>query len=151
MFFVASAEAVVILLMCLAGYFRERAHSRERLMLFDRGLSAGDPATYVNLRRADAIAEDKLATGLAKESEQARLSEVVESTKEDPEPPWASCPSYAGCRVEFAGDRVFILNEANREMWDMSLDDFYGSVEKELERLPEDEMPLAMQGLNRSA
>jgi len=74
--------------------YRTRVEHKERMLLFDKALSGGNPVDLYNLRVADSVSQRKETI------QAATMKEVGRAThEEEPAEPWANDPLYGRCEV----------------------------------------------------
>lgn len=121
--------AVGYLIASIQHLVADSGHRKERMLLFEKGLTQGDGARLYNLRVADGVTKDSRTITNAVEKEVEARAEFKLVQSEESGAPWATHPSYAGCDVTFDSDRgvVAISNEGasdGPDYWEEPFDKF---------------------------
>jgi len=111
-------------------HFKEKSAREERMSIFDKAITHGDPSQLYQLRVSERAGADKRNIQSAVESEVARR---VPETEEKPEP-WSNHPVYGKCEVhynEITGN--FLIHDPDGvdgpEVWEVKGSDFWQEIE----------------------
>jgi len=111
--------------------YREYLASQERIRMFDKAITKGDPIALYNLKIAERVGESKEAVEANVAHEIARKEGAEQVTGPAP---WEDHPDYAGCDVfiDMVNGKAMIFNPNavdGPEIWDEELDVFMAKFE----------------------